>query len=369
MAIRYVYIFFLFLLVMQSFTLYFKNLRNEHITKDVGYVPAFMGRFYDSEIATKSKDINFSNLRFNPVSVVSINSFFKYLLKKKPSVLMLFHINRHTFFNVILAMLLLPNIKIYVKSDYGPSQVRHIEQMSFFRKKIHLFKINLLLSLINILTVEDVFVYRFMKKNLGFKQKIHHIPNGFSPTLVTQKKNKLNQIITVSNFNDPKKRTLDLLKLISEMKSDLKAWKVVFVGKNDLIIKQANDFINKNKLSNLVRFTGPILDRNKLNLLYAQSKIFILYSVREGFPLVLTEAGFFGNVIVSTDEGGSRDVTQDGLYGGLCASNDPECIKNKIRFYIKNPEKLKKDQEATREHIRKNFDWNLLTKKSYFLLN
>lgn len=354
---------------MASFVLYFKHLRNEHITKDVGFVPSFMQKFYDVEIATKSKQINFPNLKFNFVNIVSINSFFSYLLKKKPDILMFFHINRYSFFNCIFAKVFLRKLKIYIKSDYGPSQVRGIEKMNFFRKLIHLYSINLFLVFVDVLTFEDIFVFRFMKQNLYFKKKIHHLPNGFAPVLSNLKLKKNNQIITVSDLNNPKKRTIDLLKLVSEMKHDLKDWKFIFVGNYDLIKTQVDELIKREKLSSLVRFTGPILDRNKLNVLYAQSKIFVLYSVKEGFPNVFTEAGFFGNVVVSTDEGGSRDITLDGTCGGLCLANDPECMKKNIIFYLNNPAKLKIDQEKTRNNIIKNHNWKTLTKKLYYLLN
>ncbi len=353
---------------MKRFCLYFRDLKNIHLTKDVGYIPAFLEKFYTCEIATKTKDTSFPDLKINSIKIVTVKNFFFYAWKTRPERIMFFHINRKTFFNVFLMRLLPYKKKIYVKADYGLCQVEKIKKKRKFKKYLHFMKINFLLRLIDLLSFEDKEIFAFMSKNLCCKNRILHIPNGFSLKKQLPSVNEKKQMLTVSNLSQPRKRTLQLLKLLIALKSDLRGWKMLFVGNYKEIQSEVEQIIRENNVDSLVKFTGQIYNREKLYKLFLESKIFLFNSNEEGFPNVFSEAGYFHNVLISTNVGGAREITQEGKHGGLCAVDDPSTMKKAILSYVNNPSKLKKDQDETKRTILKNHSWETLVKKIYMFL-
>jgi glycosyltransferase involved in cell wall biosynthesis len=83
----------------------------------------------------------------------------------------------------------------------------------------------------------------------------------------------------------------------------------------------------------------------------AQSDLFVLSSLWEGSPNVLTEALAIGTPVVATDcDCGPREILQDGRYGPLVKINDTEGLAQAMISVLKNPLPAETLKEATREY-------------------
>lgn len=62
--------------------------------------------------------------------------------------------------------------------------------------------------------------------------------------------------------------------------------------------------------------------------------IFVLSSVKEGFPYVLIEAGFAGVPVLASDVGGISEIIEGGKNGFLSPAKDPEALATLLRAFI-----------------------------------
>jgi glycosyltransferase involved in cell wall biosynthesis len=83
--------------------------------------------------------------------------------------------------------------------------------------------------------------------------------------------------------------------------------------------------------------------------------IFLLSSVKEGLPYVLLEAGLAGNIIISTDVGGTSEIIDNLDNGFLIRSKNPKEIMNAIRVYMENEEKMSVFGNKIQKKIEKDF--------------
>lgn len=85
-------------------------------------------------------------------------------------------------------------------------------------------------------------------------------------------------------------------------------------------------------------FVGAFTSRKELSDIMAQTDIFVMSSLLEGQPLSVIEATAYGCPIVTTSVGGIPEIIEDGVNGLLCQAKDPDCLAEKIRLLIDNPE-------------------------------
>jgi glycosyltransferase involved in cell wall biosynthesis len=199
--------------------------------------------------------------------------------------------------------------------------------------KKYLYKI--FLKHIDLITIETNIGYnKFYTERLldiDLKNKVRLLFNGFDRELfeecgIKQKdySEKENIIITVGRLGTYPKNTEMLLKAAECL--DFGNWKIVLIGP---IEKTENDFqetidtfyLSNPILKNHVFFTGPIYDKKILWEWYNRAKVFVLTSIYESFGIVLTEALFFRNYIISTDVGSASDLIKMG-YGKIIPQND-----------------------------------------------
>ncbi|AKM83721.1 TPA: hypothetical protein DCZ46_03845 [Candidatus Campbellbacteria bacterium] len=83
--------------------------------------------------------------------------------------------------------------------------------------------------------------------------------------------------------------------------------------------------------------------------------IFLLSSVKEGLPYVLLEAGLAGNIIISTDVGGTGEIIDNLDNGFLIRSKNPKEIMNAIRVYMENEEKMSVFGNKIQKKIEQDF--------------
>ena len=96
-----------------------------------------------------------------------------------------------------------------------------------------------------------------------------------------------------------------------------------------------------------INFHG-FVTRDRLNILYNQSHVFVLPSFCEGMAMVGLEAMSAGLPIICTTNTGVNDVVVDGENGFVYPPNDECSLKNHIEWFLKNPDKLQYMSAAAR---------------------
>lgn len=174
-----------------------------------------------------------------------------------------------------------------------PIRISHLRSTGNGKKKNKLNEAkNLILKKIMITFSTNVLcVSQSVKDSLGNSKKnkkVEVLYNGFSDEVIFRnaKKNK-NQIIHVGRMI-PDKNHLKVLKIFKVMLAENRDLNLVFVGKENQIIKaEMTSYIENNELNDKVSFYGVRSDVSKL---FRESQLMIYPSKREGLPGSVIEA-------------------------------------------------------------------------------
>jgi glycosyltransferase involved in cell wall biosynthesis len=105
-------------------------------------------------------------------------------------------------------------------------------------------------------------------------------------------------------------------------------------------------------LQNRVVFLGA-KSPNELKSLYQQADLFVLPSLGEALPSVVTEAMLCGTPVVVTSVGGIRD--QVGDYGIVVPPRDAKALAQAIRDVLSNYGEFQKRGEAMSQYAAQRF--------------
>lgn len=110
--------------------------------------------------------------------------------------------------------------------------------------------------------------------------------------------------------------------------------------------------IKENKLEDKVFLTGYV--ENASDYLKAFN-IFVLSSIKEGFPYTLLEAGFASLPVVTTPVGGIPEIIEDMKSGILIQAKNPRELAHGILFLIENTDERRRYGNALKERITSKF--------------
>jgi glycosyltransferase involved in cell wall biosynthesis len=173
-------------------------------------------------------------------------------------------------------------------------------------------------------------------------------------------------IITAGRIGSPEKNNELLLNSLPKI--DLKKWSVVFIGpiSPDFQIKLEKFYLENPALKNNVRFIGEITAKEELYDWYNRAKIFCLTSRWESFGIVLVEALYFGNYIITTDISSAETITNNKKNGSIIM-HEHDLIEE-----LTNIINGKKNIESYYNDIldySENFIWENIVEKLHYRLN
>lgn len=177
------------------------------------------------------------------------------------------------------------------------------------------------------------------------------------------KKNDKLVVLYLSNFIE-EKGYKNLLKIAKEINKDnIKNIIFKFAGKF-FDYKSESEFlqyIDRNNLSDIVKYEGVVLGNNK-KILLQESDVFVLLTKyhKEGQPISILEAMANGGVILTTNHAGIPDIVKDGVNGYIYEFEDIEKVKSRLIDIYNNKIYYKKMALLNNEVVRK-----LYTKKEY----
>lgn len=119
--------------------------------------------------------------------------------------------------------------------------------------------------------------------------------------------------------------------------------------------------MRENFRSILTRYEGVFtypggVDHQEVSQYYADSSLFVLPSIQDGFAMVVAEAMASGLPVIVSENVGAKDIVRDGTDGFIIPTRDVEALKEKILFFYENEEERQQMGESAREYV-KQFTW------------
>ena len=192
-------------------------------------------------------------------------------------------------------------------------------------------------------------------------------PNGIPDIKVDVQKGEIGsvtEILFLSNLIY-EKGVFVLLKACVALKKLRMKFRCIFVGDwGDVSTELFNDYLNQNGLYSEVIYVGKKYGKEKESY-FKSADIFVLptFYKNECLPLVLLEAMQYALPIISTPEGGIRDLVIEGKTGYLCQQQDVTSLVLKLKELIENPEKRILMGLEGRRHYKNNFTSQHFEKK------
>ena len=167
---------------------------------------------------------------------------------------------------------------------------------------------------------------------------VYYCPNGI-PDVATQTETKQNspiRLLFLSNMfiNKGVFVLLDALKILKEKDYSFTC-DMVGDETSDLDRERIITECKRRGIDKQVSFHGKKEGTEK-NDFYKNADIFLFPSLNECFSLVLLEAMQFGLPCISTDEGGLKDIIEDGVTGFLIPKHSPSSLAEKTAILIKD---------------------------------
>ncbi len=101
----------------------------------------------------------------------------------------------------------------------------------------------------------------------------------------------------------------------------------------------------------------------KMIEIYNQSKILMITSRYEGMPTTMLEAMACGTFVVASNIGGIPEVIRNENHGVLFNINNINEVSDLCLSLFEDQSTRKIDSKKVRDYIRKNFSWDVITKK------
>lgn len=351
--------------------------QNIHLIKDVGMIPYMLQKesYYESYISFYEKEENLPYLKneVKGLNYKSIKKIFKsddlniflFLFSsfRRMDYVMMFHPSFKKIFICFLFKILSFNrLKFYFKLDLDESifesDVTRKTFVNSIKKKLYNYTA--------LFTVETKRITDFLNNGSYYNTK--YLTNGFISTKSSKKPvEKENILLTVGRIGSYQKNTEILLEAITNI--NLLDWKVVIIGPiEENFIPIIDDFFLSNpSLKQNVYFLGSISNRAQLEEYYQKSKVFVLTSRYEGFPLVFTEAIKNGCFIISTDLVCAIDITNNEEYGKLFPVGNSQKLSSILQNII-DGKTYSPSKESIIKYAEENYNWSVLVRRLYELL-
>jgi glycosyltransferase involved in cell wall biosynthesis len=159
-------------------------------------------------------------------------------------------------------------------------------------------------------------------------------------------------LISVASLYEHKGHA-DLFEAMTRVRDELPEARVLVVGDRHEARRAALEAaVDRLRLRDMVQFLGH---REDVPLLLAASDVFVMPSVREGFPMALLEAGAAGLPAVASSVGGIPEIVSDGVTGVLVPPHDHGALADAVRLLFRDPARMRSMGDAARRRVTARF--------------
>lgn len=188
--------------------------------------------------------------------------------------------------------------------------------------------------------------------------------NQVNTSTIQQIKDSLkdNKVILYVGRLDDNKNIKFMIDTLERVVKVNKSIKLVLVGRgeNEKVKEYMEYASEKNILKYIMHING--LSQNELPSIYNLSDIFILPSKSEIFGMVILESMYFSTPVISSLNGGSSVVIDNGINGFVIENFDSQLWSNKIVELFNNQNDLKNLKYNANKSV-KRFTWDVLIDK------
>ncbi|WP_197073907.1 glycosyltransferase family 4 protein [Methanosarcina sp. WWM596] len=175
----------------------------------------------------------------------------------------------------------------------------------------------------------------------------------FYPAVIRALKN---QVVSIDAINIIKNKIPDLKLTLAGSISEPKYFKKI------------NSAVNRNNLSNIVKYVGKVSRDEMLNL-YRKSSIVYLLSNHEVQPMVVLEAMATGTPVIASNLKCISYLVEDGVTGYLVNPNDYDKIAEYTLNLLSDKAHFLTMGKKAREYALKNFHSDLIAKQTINMYN
>jgi glycosyltransferase involved in cell wall biosynthesis len=162
-----------------------------------------------------------------------------------------------------------------------------------------------------------------------------------------RKKLKINSpFILTLNANNPKKNINRVIQAFNQLNKRVPEYRLIVVGPK-------NNIDQKNRNDPKIKFINHVSD-SILNLLYNACRIFVYYSLYEGFGLPLLEALKANSIVIASDIPVHREVTKNKIV--YADPQNPKNLFQKLYKLINNNEKAEQIRKKSYQ-LNKEYSW------------
>ena len=105
------------------------------------------------------------------------------------------------------------------------------------------------------------------------------------------------------------------------------------------------------------------IEQKYLSGIYKCADIFLLPTEYEIFGMVLLEAMYYKNIVITTDNGGSSTLIENGINGYVCDTDDAQRWAELILTLSLDKEKMEKVKENASSTVARKYTWDGLAEK------
>ncbi len=192
------------------------------------------------------------------------------------------------------------------------------------------------------------------------EEKLAVIHNGLpdlEQTLIADPLAEPPQLVMVARFAVPKDHRT-LLTALGDLKEY--PWQLALVGEGPGL-QEAKKLARQLEINERVAFLGT---REDVPNILAEAQVFVLSTLREGFPLSVLEAMRAGLPVVASNVGGVPEAVIDARTGLLFAPGDHLGLRDQLKFLLENPEKRKEMGQAGRKLFMEQFTLEKMSTKT-----
>ena len=199
------------------------------------------------------------------------------------------------------------------------------------------------------------------KKDLekyGFKDiKIMPMATKIEPAKELKNKSLGSAMLLSLGSIRPMKRTFDIVKAFELSKKSLPQLQLIIAGDNNSSYGQKIiKYIDKSPYKKDIKYLGKISQTQKIKIM-SQADLIAVTSVKEGWGLIVTEAGSQGTPAVVYNVDGLRDAVLYDKIGWITQKNTPENLSKKIiTIFNDQPDYNKKRRLAWEETKKYSFE-------------
>lgn len=192
---------------------------------------------------------------------------------------------------------------------------------------------------------------------------LHNITNEELPELTPIKELTCLKLLYIGVI-EPRRNSLFLLDILKELKKKGVNFKLIMIGryKNEAYNKGFNARVHELELSDNIYYI-PRVEQKYLSQVYSNTDIFLLPTIYDIYGMVLLESMYFGMSTITSINGGSNMMIDDGINGFVIPKFDAKVWADKVIELSEDKKYCEKIGDAAHKTIIEKFTWDKLASK------